>query len=123
MAHSHSNAARPGRGAARPGGQLAHEGAGHQVTADELYRHRRALRILIVVLIPLGIWTLVGLVVVLALGAGGGFLFYALRHPQPVPPIYEPEVAARLNVGNSGFLEPCRPAARLRRQMDQNLAG
>ena len=43
MAHSHSNAE-------------------HQVTASELYRHRRALRILIVVLIPLGIWTLVGLI-------------------------------------------------------------
>ena len=51
MAHSHSNAA----------GAL-HEGGGHQVTGAELYRHRRALRILIVVLIPLGIWTLVGLV-------------------------------------------------------------
>ena len=51
MAHSHSNAA----------GAL-HEGGGHQVTGAELYRHRRALRILIVVLIPLGVWTLVGLV-------------------------------------------------------------
>jgi uncharacterized membrane protein len=62
VAHSHSNAARAGRGAAGPGGPLAHEGADHQVTAAELYRHRRALRILIVVLIPLGIWTLVGLI-------------------------------------------------------------
>ncbi len=45
MAHTHSNAAR----------------GEHQVTAAELYRHRRALRILVVVLIPLGIWTVVGL--------------------------------------------------------------
>src|ERR671916_3432432 len=30
---------------------------------DELRRHRRALRILVVVLIPLAIWTLVGLIV------------------------------------------------------------
>ena len=37
-----------------------HSNADHQVTAAELYRHRRALRILVVVLIPLGIWTLVG---------------------------------------------------------------
>ena len=58
MAHSHSNAAAVGRGSA----PLAHEGGEHQVTAAELQRHRRALRILIVVLIPLGIWTLVGLV-------------------------------------------------------------
>lgn len=62
MAHSHSNAASGGRGPARPGRETAHEGSEHQVTAAELYRHRRALRILIVVLIPLGIWTLVGLV-------------------------------------------------------------
>ena len=39
-----------------------HSNAEHQVTAAELYRHRRALRILIVVLIPLAIWTLVGLI-------------------------------------------------------------
>ena len=39
-----------------------HSNAEHQVTASELYRHRRALRILVVVLIPLGIWTLVGLI-------------------------------------------------------------
>ncbi len=62
MAHSHSNAARSGRGRGAPGRETLHEGAEHQVTAAELYRHRRALRILIVVLIPLGIWTLVGLV-------------------------------------------------------------
>jgi uncharacterized membrane protein len=62
VAHSHSNAARAGQGAARGGHVPAHEGGEHQVTASELYRHRRALRILIVVLIPLGIWTLVGLV-------------------------------------------------------------
>ena len=62
MAHTHSNAARPGRGPGRAGPESHHEGAEHQVTAAELYRHRRALRILIVVLIPLGIWTLVGLI-------------------------------------------------------------
>ena len=62
MAHSHSNAARGGRGAAGPGHLAAQDGSEHQVTAAELYRHRRALRILIVVLIPLGIWTLVGLI-------------------------------------------------------------
>src|SRR5918998_1011985 len=33
------------------------------VDPDELRRHRRALRILVVVLIPLAIWTLVGLIV------------------------------------------------------------
>jgi len=55
VAHSHSNA---GRGGAGP---VSHEADGHQVTAAELYRHRRALRILVVVLIPLGVWTLVGL--------------------------------------------------------------
>ncbi|SEP81626.1 YibE/F family protein [Microlunatus flavus] len=60
MAHSHSNAARAGRGAAGHGPEALHE-SGHQVTGAELYRHRRALRILIVVLIPLGVWTLVGL--------------------------------------------------------------
>ena len=62
MAHSHSNAARSGGGSSRPGHDVSHEGFEHQVTAAELYRHRRALRILIVVLIPLGIWTLVGLI-------------------------------------------------------------
>ncbi|GAA3566520.1 hypothetical protein GCM10022197_23080 [Microlunatus spumicola] len=62
MAHTHSNAARGGRGAAGHGHLAAHDGSEHQVTAAELYRHRRALRILIVVLIPLGIWTLVGLI-------------------------------------------------------------
>ena len=51
MAHSHSNAARSGRGAARLGPEALHEGAEHQVTAAELYRHRRALRILIVALL------------------------------------------------------------------------
>lgn len=35
---------------------------GAPVTAADLYRHRRALRILVVVLIPLGVWTLVGLI-------------------------------------------------------------
>ena len=62
MAHSHSNAAGGARGAGRGGPEAVHEGGEHQVTAAELYRHRRALRILIVVLIPLAIWTLVGLV-------------------------------------------------------------
>ena len=62
MAHSHSNAAGAARGPARGGPQSVHEGSEHQVTAAELYRHRRALRILIVVLIPFGIWTLVGLI-------------------------------------------------------------
>ena len=32
------------------------------VDADELRRHQRALRMLVVVLIPLAIWTVVGLV-------------------------------------------------------------
>lgn len=50
MAHTHSRPARPG------GGQLA------MVDADELRRHRRALRMLVVVLIPLAVWTLVGLI-------------------------------------------------------------
>jgi len=62
VAHTHSNAARAGRGPGRAGVETHHEGSEHQVTAAELYRHRRALRILIVVLIPLGIWTLVGLI-------------------------------------------------------------
>ena len=62
MAHSHSNAAGAAGGPGRGGPQAVHEGGEHQVTAAELYRHRRALRILIVVLIPLGIWTLVGLI-------------------------------------------------------------
>ena len=61
MAHSHSNAARAGRGAPGRGPGDLHEAAEHQVTGAELYRHRRALRILVVVLIPLGVWTLVGL--------------------------------------------------------------
>ena len=38
-------------------------GAPPMVDPDELRRHRRALRILIVVLIPLAIWTVVGLIV------------------------------------------------------------
>jgi uncharacterized membrane protein len=38
----------------------AHAG---EVTPAELRRHRRALRIMVVVLIPLGIWTLAGLIV------------------------------------------------------------
>ena len=50
MAHSHSH--------------IAHSGAddGHQPTAEEMNRHRKALRILVVVLIPLAIWTLAGLI-------------------------------------------------------------
>ena len=51
MVHSHLNAA---------GGGPSVGGA--PATAAELYRHRRALRILVVVLIPLGVWTLVGLI-------------------------------------------------------------
>ncbi len=51
MSHSHSTNARPG--AHGPGGML---------DPDELRRHRRALRILVVVLIPLAIWTVVGLI-------------------------------------------------------------
>ncbi len=51
MAHTHSRPVPPGAG-----GQLA------LVDAAELRRHRRALRMLVVVLIPLAIWTLVGLV-------------------------------------------------------------
>src|SRR5215211_7416191 len=56
----------------RLGGNVAHlhfsrerlSGTGRQplLNPDELRRHRRALRILIVVLIPLAIWTLVGLI-------------------------------------------------------------
>lgn len=52
MAHSHSRPARPGGASALT-----------VVDADELRRHRRALRMLVVVLIPLAIWTAVGLVV------------------------------------------------------------
>ena len=52
MTHSHF-----GSGSAGP------VGAPPMVDPDELRRHRRALRILIVVLIPLAIWTLVGLIV------------------------------------------------------------
>ena len=34
----------------------------HELSATELARHRRALRIMVVVLIPLAIWTAVGLI-------------------------------------------------------------
>lgn len=51
MAHSHSGPARPGGASALP-----------VVTADELRRHRRALQKLVWVLIPLAIWTVVGLI-------------------------------------------------------------
>ena len=51
MAHSHSSSER-----------LSDTGPQPLVNPDELRRHQRALRILIVVLIPLAIWTLVGLV-------------------------------------------------------------
>ncbi|HET9778329.1 MAG TPA: YibE/F family protein, partial [Propionibacteriaceae bacterium] len=51
MAHSHSSTER-----------LSDTGPQALVKPDELRRHQRALRILIVVLIPLAIWTLVGLV-------------------------------------------------------------
>ena len=51
MAHSHSSS-----------GRLSDTGPQPLVEPDELRRHQRALRILIVVLIPLAIWTLVGLV-------------------------------------------------------------
>ena len=61
MAHSHSNAVRAG-GSSGHGQGGTHEAGEHQVTGAELYRHRRALRILIVILIPLGVWTLVGLI-------------------------------------------------------------
>jgi uncharacterized membrane protein len=50
VAHTHSRPVRPA------GGQLA------MVDAAELRRHRRALRMLVVVLIPLAVWTLVGLI-------------------------------------------------------------
>ena len=51
MAHTHSNSERRSDTGPQP-----------LVNPDELRRHQRALRILIVVLIPLAIWTLVGLV-------------------------------------------------------------
>jgi len=51
VAHSHSNSER-----------LSDTGPLPLVTPNNLRRHQRALRILIVVLIPLAIWTLVGLV-------------------------------------------------------------
>jgi uncharacterized membrane protein len=51
VAHSHSSTER-----------LSDTGPQPLVNPDELRRHQRALRILIVVLIPLAIWTLVGLV-------------------------------------------------------------
>ncbi|HEY5822456.1 MAG TPA: YibE/F family protein [Propionibacteriaceae bacterium] len=51
MSHSHSGA--HGSGGTAPQGLI---------DPDELRRHRRALRILIVVLIPLAIWTIVGLI-------------------------------------------------------------
>jgi uncharacterized membrane protein len=51
VAHSHSTRAR-----------LSDSGPQQLVNPDELRRHQRALRILIVVLIPLAIWTLVGLI-------------------------------------------------------------
>ncbi len=52
MAHSHFGAARAGSAGPTP-----------MLDPRELRRHRRALRILVVVLIPLAIWTVVGLVV------------------------------------------------------------
>jgi uncharacterized membrane protein len=52
VAHSHSNSER-----------LPDTGPQPLVNPDELRHHQRALRILIVVLIPLAIWTLVGLIV------------------------------------------------------------
>jgi uncharacterized membrane protein len=52
VAHSHSSRER-----------LSDTGPQPLVNPDELRRHQRALRILIVVLIPLAIWTLVGLIV------------------------------------------------------------
>jgi uncharacterized membrane protein len=51
VAHSHSNS-----------GRLSDSGPQPLVNPEELRRHQRALRILIVVLIPLAIWTLVGLI-------------------------------------------------------------
>ena len=52
MTHSHSSS-----------GSTGAVGSPPMVDPDELRRHRRALRILVVVLIPLAIWTLVGLIV------------------------------------------------------------
>src|SRR5215211_868754 len=52
VAHSHSSRER-----------LSDTGPQPLLNPDELRRHQRALRILIVVLIPLAIWTLVGLIV------------------------------------------------------------
>ena len=51
MAHSHF------------GARLDETGPQPLVDPDELRRHRRALRILVVVLIPLAVWTLAGLIV------------------------------------------------------------
>ena len=51
VAHSHSNSER-----------LSDIGPQPLVNPDELRRHQRALRILIVALIPLAIWTVVGLI-------------------------------------------------------------
>jgi uncharacterized membrane protein len=51
VAHTHSSSER-----------LSHTGPQPLVNPDEMRRHQRALRILIVVLIPLAIWTLVGLI-------------------------------------------------------------
>jgi uncharacterized membrane protein len=52
VAHSHSNSER-----------LSDTGPQQLVNPGEVRRHQRALRILVVVLIPLAIWTLVGLIV------------------------------------------------------------
>src|SRR5262245_42876475 len=51
VAHSHSSSQR-----------LSDTGQQPLVNPNELRRHQRALRILIVVLIPLAIWTVVGLI-------------------------------------------------------------
>ena len=51
MSHSHSSTTSTGS-----------TGHGGLIVPAELRRHRRALRILVVVLIPLAIWTLVGLI-------------------------------------------------------------
>ncbi len=51
VAHSHSSSE-----------HLSNTGPQTLVNPDELRRHQRALRILVVVLIPLAIWTLVGLI-------------------------------------------------------------
>ena len=51
VAHTHSSSER-----------LSDTGTQLLVNPDERRRHQRALRILIVVLIPLAIWTLVGLI-------------------------------------------------------------